>query len=770
MNRRVLYIILLFVVLFAGAGCSTTKRIPDGEVLYTGVKKMRIEPMIEGEKIPGYVMSAVKEPLSVAPNNPLFSPYVRSPFPFGLWVYNKFYTTREKGFKHWMYKKFAKEPILISKVQPDLRLKVVDDILANYGYFNATSHYELLYDKRNKKKARVSYWVNVPEPYTYSNISYPPVVCPVTAIIDSLKSTSLLKVGAQYNIDTLTLERNRITSVLRNKGYYFFQPEYIEYQADTTQQRLKVDLRMVLKQGIPPVALKIYSVGDIHVSLQNVVPGAPDTMRFAGLNVAYQRPLKIRPKVLAGSIELEQGKLYTVEAQNKTQANLNKLGIFRYVNLNTTSPDSLKGADSLNVYIDGAFDMQLESEFEVDVSSKSNSFIGPGAIFSVSNKNLFKGGEIIGVHLNGAYEWQTGSRESESNSSLLNSYEFGLNISLTFPRLLAPKFIPRNKKYGARTTFQVGTDLMNRPKYFRMISFSGSAGYDFQTTPYSFHNLTVFKLVYNKLLNTSESFNQTMDENPAIALSFKDQFIPSMSYTYTFDRTFGGKQVNRLFWQNSVTSAGNILSGVMGIFGRKTPKTLFGSQFSQFIKNVSEIKFYHRVGSSNWIASRFLVGVGYAYSNSTVMPYSEQFYIGGANSIRAFTVRSLGPGSYHPAANNKNAYLDQTGNFKMEANIEFRFKIYGRLNGAVFLDAGNIWLLKNDPLRPGGELRWKGLFNEIALGTGCGLRYDISYLVLRLDLGIGLHTPYENPDKHGYYNISKFKDAMGLHLAIGYPF
>ena len=165
-----------------------------------------------------------------------------------------------------------------------------------------------------------------------------------------------------------------------------------------------------------------------------------------------------------------------------------------------------------------------------------------------------------------------------------------------------------------------------------------------------------------------------------------------------------------------------------------------------------------------------MVGAGYAYGNSKVMPYSEQFYIGGANSIRAFTVRSLGPGSYRPSEDQVNGYWDQTGDFKLEANVEFRFKMLGNLGGAVFLDAGNIWLLKNDPQRPGGALRAKNFWNEIALGTGVGLRYDISVLVLRLDMGIGIHTPYSNPDKKGYYNIQNFKDGLGIHLAIGYPF
>ena len=262
-----------------------------------------------------------------------------------------------------------------------------------------------------------------------------------------------------------------------------------------------------------------------------------------------------------------------------------------------------------------------------------------------------------------------------------------------------------------------------------------------------------------------------MDENPAIAMSFRNQFVPSIGYTYTFDRTYGAAGNRRLVWQNSFTSAGNLLAGVLRAFGEKQPQELFGNRFSQFVKEVSELKFYHRIGRrNNWLAARLLIGVGYAYGNSEVMPYSEQFYIGGANSIRAFTIRSIGPGSYRPPAGDRNGYLDQTGDFKLEANVEYRFAILGKLGGAVFLDAGNVWLLKKDPKRPGAELKWKGLLGEIALGTGFGLRYDISYLVIRADLGIGLHTPCPDPDKRGYYNLSSFRDGLGFHLAIGYPF
>lgn len=751
------------------SACSTTRRLGADEVLYTGVKKIRIEPD-SGVVVTSAAESAVKEPLSVAPNNPLYSPYLRTPLPIGLWAWNYLYTPREKGFKYWFYKRLAKQPVLISKVQPQLRTKVAEQVLENYGYFGSQAEDSLLYRKHGRK-AKVDYTLRVAPAWHYSQIAYPDAEGGLKHLIDSLRTTSLLRVGAQYNMDSLTLERKRIAQVLRNRGYYYFRPEYLEYLADTTVRRREVDLRLNLKANVPEVALRPYRVGEVTVRLTNIKPGPVDTFRLRDAMVIAQRPMKIRPKVLSRSLALESGQLFTVDAQNLTQTNLNKLGIFRSVNLSVTPLDSLRGSDTLGVEIAAQTDYPLEAALETDVTSKSNSFLGPGITLKVSNNNLFRGGEVLAVRLNGSYEWQTGNKNSGGRSSRLNSYELGLNGTLNIPRLLLPQGMLRRQKYPGSTAFQLGVDLMNRPDFFRLVAFSGSAGYNFQTSPYSRHALTLFKLTYNKLLHTTDEFDRTMDENPAIAMSFRNQFVPSINYTYTFDKTYGATGNRRFYWQNSVTSAGNLLSGVLSLFGEKQPQRLFGNEFSQFVKEVSEVKFYHRVGRrNNWLASRLLIGAGYAYGNSEVMPYSEQFYIGGANSIRAFTIRSLGPGSYRPPTDDRNGYLDQTGDFKLEANVEFRFALLGRLGGAVFLDAGNVWLLKNDPKRPGAELKWKGLLNEIALGTGFGLRYDISYLVIRADLGIGIHTPYPNPDKRGYYNISSFKNGLGFHLAIGYPF
>ena len=613
---------ILVCAVLSVAACSTTRRLGSDEVLYTGVKKIRIEPD-SGVVLSAAAESAVKEPLSVAPNNPLYSPYIRTPLPIGLWAYNYLYTPRQKGFKYWLFKRLAKQPVLISKVQPRLRTKVAEQVLENYGYFGSHAADSLLYRKHGRK-AKVYYTLGIAPPWHYSKIAYPEVDSGMEHLMDSLRATSLLRVGAQYNMDSLTLERKRISQLLRNRGYYYFRPEYLEYLADTTSGLRQVDLRLNLKPNLPEVALKPYRVGGITVRLTNIKPGPTDTLRLRNATVIAQKPMKIRPRILSRALTLRSGQLFTVDAQNRTQTDLNKLGIFRSVNLSVTPLDSLRGSDTLDVAIDAQFDYPLEAALETDVTSKSNSFIGPGITFKVSNNNLFRGGEVLALKLNGSYEWQTGNKNSGGRSSRLNSYELGLNANLSIPRLLLPSFITRRLKYPGSTTFQLGVDLMNRPSFFRLIAFSGSAGYNFQTSPYSRHSLTVFKLTYNKLLHTTEAFDKTMDENPAIAMSFRNQFVPSINYTYTFDKTYGSTGNRRFYWQNSVTSAGNLLSGILSLFGEKQPQHLFGNRFSQFVKEVSEVKFYHRIGRrNNWLATRLLVGVGYAYGNSEVMPYSE---------------------------------------------------------------------------------------------------------------------------------------------------
>ncbi|MDE5796644.1 MAG: outer membrane protein assembly factor, partial [Muribaculaceae bacterium] len=358
----------------------------------------------------------------------------------------------------------------------------------------------------------------------------------------------------------------------------------------------------------------------------------------------------------------------------------------------------------------------------------------------------------------------------KNRGNVFNSYEVSLSASLAFPRLLAPNFIRRMQRELNWTTITLSADLLNRPHYFKMAQFNAGINYEWRYSRHVLNSFTPFKLTYTKLLHTTEEFDSVMAINPAVALSFRSQYIPQMSYTYTYDRFFERARINGINFTFTVTEAGNIFDGIYKLCGVKGEKRLFGTPFSQFVKGQAQVVYSRRLirGTDQWLVSRVLIGAEHAYGNSKEVPYSEQFYIGGANSIRAFTVRSLGPGSYHPPHDLANGYFDQTGTFKLELNTEYRFPIVSILHGALFLDAGNIWLLRNDPLRPGGQLQGSTFLREIALGTGVGLRVDLGMMVLRGDLGYGLHTPYRDGTYH-YFNVP-FKKAFAFHLAIGYPF
>lgn len=750
--------------------CSTTRKLTEDEVLYVGVKKMKIETP-KKVKLNGTQSSAATGPLSVKPNNPLYGPYVRSPFPIGLWVYN-WNIKKEKGFKWWLYRKLAKKPVLVSDVQPELRLNIVENSMKDFGFYGTTSRYEVIPHKRNPKKARISYWVELPEPFHYGAVRLWGWNHEMDSIVRSYLRFSDLKRGRQYDVNVLNQERQKMADRLRNNGYYFFQPDYIEYLVDTTGGGKMANVRIGLKQGIPQNAFHTYKVRDVEVVLSSDRDtGQKDTLYNDGVKIVYEPPVLLKPNVLTRAVKVRPGQTYSAFRQSRTQADFVQLGVFKFANMTITASDTAKER-SLDMKINGDFALPIETEVEVDVSSKSNNLLGPGLTLGITNRNMFRRAENFSVRLTGSYEWQVGgNKDATGNSGLINSYELGLNFNLSVPRLLVPKFLKTKRDRREQTQFQIGTDLLNRHNYFRMISFWGSATYDFNSSFQNYHSIVPFKLNYTYLLQTSHAFDSVVNKNPAVAQSFRNQFIPSMSYTYTYDRAATYRNPNRLFWQTSITQAGNIIAGIQYLTGnhKGEGKQILNNRYSQFLKLTSEVIGYKTINNKNQLAMRAMGGIGYAYGNSKVMPYSEQFYTGGSNSIRAFHIRSIGPGSYHPKES-KYSYLDQTGDIKLEGNVEYRFEIYERFKGALFVDAGNVWLLKKEEQRPGGEFRIKELWKEIALGTGFGLRYDFSYIVIRADLGIPLHAPYST-GKSGYYNIrGSFWNGLVLNLAIGYPF
>lgn len=761
---------ILMIVL---AACSTTSRLVDGETLYDGVKAINITSA-DSTPVPAAIRSEIEEQYNVTPNNPwpfkFFSPYHRSPFALGLWVWNA-WPDSVKGLKGWIYRHLAKQPILIQDLRAKTRSELTEEMLANNGYFGSTATYSVEYNKKNPKKAKMVYDVRLSRPYTFDSIIYiNNSSSALTNMIDSFaRKEPYLAKGNIFCVDSLSQVRVNIANKLRNRGYYYFQPDYIEFLADSVMNPKHIALKLALADNLPGMVLHTYKTRNIYTLIERQnrrKPGTPDTIPTGRGDLIVMRPGNIRKSTIEDCILFREGRTFTVWQMNTTQSRLARLGMFSDIQIQAVPVDTTAGNSELDVYISCRLDRPMEVSLEVNATSKSNSYIGPGLVATLTHHNLFGGGEKLNFKLNGSYEWQTGSERS----SVFNSYEVGLSASLAFPRLLAPRFMKRTRRDLNWTTFTLSGDVLNRPHYFMMVEYAMGMQYDWNYSRNVVNSFTPFKLSYTKLIRSTEAFDSIMAMNPAIAQSFKSQFIPQMNYTYTYDKFLERDRNNGINFQVNLTEAGNIFSGIYALCGVHGEKKLFGTPFSQFVKGQAQVVYSRRLVPRKdvWLVTRFLVGAEHAYGNSTEVPYSEQFYIGGANSIRAFTVRSIGPGSYRAPKDAVNGYFDQTGTFKLEFNTEYRFPIVSILHGAAFVDAGNIWLLKDDPIRPGGQLNRKTFWRDIALGTGVGLRVDIGMMVIRGDLGYGLHVPYYNGTPH-YFNIP-FKKAFAFHLAIGYPF
>lgn len=770
-NKNTLLVGLLCILMSA---CSTTKNLPEGETLYTGIDKLEV--VNEDKTLAGITaLTEVEAALAYAPNNAIFgSSSLRWPVPFGLWVYNGFEKYQDKkGVGRWIFDHLGKSPVLMSSVNGETRAKVATNLLHDYGYFNGSVSYKEV-PQKNPKEAKVSYVIDMARPYFLDSITYLKYPHYADSLIQSTRSLSVLKSEENFSVIKLEEERQRLSNLFRNHGYYYYRPEFTTYRADTLQKSGYVSLQVVPRNGIPAEAKKQYYIGNTSVYLTGYDNEPPtDTLRLRTMTFYYSgKKPGIRPNALMRNVFFRKGELFSQDRQTFTQEAIARMGVFRYSEFRYEPKDTTANGDTLNVNMYATFDKPYNAELELNMTTKSTDQTGPGAVFKLTRNNFQRMGANLSFEVRGSYEWQTNSNV-EGNSSKLNSYELGTSLSLDFPRLILPwkDTDLLRSRYQQKTSFKIYGNLLNRARFFNMLSFGGNVTYDFRKSRTWKHTITPFQLTFNTLMSTTERFDSITATNPSLALSLGDQFIPSMNYTFTYDNA-RLKRDYQLWWENSVTSAGNVTSLLYAALGKdfsEKNKKLLGTPFAQFLKLTSEVRALFKVGEKQHIAARLMGGVLWSYGNQTIAPYSEQFYIGGANSLRAFTVRSLGPGTYNPGENTKYGYLDQTGDIKLEANVEYRFPIFGELYGATFLDAGNVWLMRKDESRPGGELTLKNFAKSIALNTGVGVRYDLTFLVIRLDMGIALHVPYET-GKSGYYNIPKFKDGLGLHFAIGYPF
>lgn len=771
------YIKIHILILLVLCSCSTTRHIEDGEQLYTGIKdieyigKKEFASSVIGET----AITEIEAALAAAPNASIAGSSSLRGIPFGLWWYNAFYNSKSK-IGQWFFKNFASAPVLISKVNPELHARVATNVLGYYGYFHGNVTSETVTNKRNPKKAGVKYRVTLHEPYMYDSIAYIGFTPRIDSLIHSTWRERLLKSNEQFSVTNLNGERERLNTLLRNNGYYYMQPGYIEFLADTINKPGMIDLRIQPTKGVAVYMQQPYKIGNVNLRITNnniidIIRNSgmkADTLQLRNFSyIHYGNKPPVRPGSILRNLFLRSGDYYSQERQQLSLQRLNQMNIFSSLNFSFSPRED---SDTLDMNITAQLDKPYDFKFELNATSKSNSQIGPGSKISLSKNNIFRGGEILKLTLQGSYEWQTDG-SLKGRQAVINSWEIGSDVTLTFPRLFFPVIHRRYLRFPATTTLRIYGDQMNRSGFFKMVHVGGEVTYNIYKKRTTTHTVIPFRLTYDMLQRTTAKFDSIAAENRSIANSFRNQFIPAMQYTFTYDNT-PTRHRNKTWLQVSATSSGNLTSLAFMAFGKKwndKDKNLFNNPYAQFMKLTAELRQLYKINSRSHIATRIMAGIIKSYGNSEYAPYSEQFYIGGANSLRAFTVRSLGPGSYHPDKETRYSYLDETGTLKFEANVEYRFGLFGDLNGAIFMDAGNIWLLEKEENRAGGEFKLKSFANEIALNTGFGIRYDLEFMVLRLDFGIALHAPYDT-GKKGYYNIPDFSDGFAWHFAIGYPF
>lgn len=753
---------LLLVVLIVGS-CSSTSSVPEGDQLYIGLNPIEYKEYEKNDHFYA-VQEEVEAALATAPNGAFFGSSYHRTIPYKLWIWNNFSNSETKLGK-WIAKTFGSAPVLMSWVNPELRTSVAQSVLRKHGYLGGTVSY-MVEQQKNPKKAKIAYTVNMNELSTVDTLEYVNFPSLSDSLIRLHVDEARIKPGDPFDVSALDAERSRLSTLFRNNGFYYYQPSYASYLADTLAVPGKVHLRLQLADNIPAAASHKWYIGKMNVNImKQSMEQLRDTFTYRRLTLAFNgRKPPIRARLLLRHLRLLPKQQFSYDAYMESADRLSNSGQYSSVQFAFTPQDTTALCDTLDMTVSCVLNKPYEAYVETNYSNKINGRTGPEIVVGFKKKNAFRGGEVIDLNLHGAYEWQTNGQGSD-----YNSYEYGTDLSVSFPRMIVPFLKPYRYYNTPTTTVRASTNVVNRPGYFKMHTASGDWTYKWQPTDRKKHEFSPLTIKYQHLTYTTHKFDSIMYANPYLYATMQDIFIPKMIYSFTY--TSPKKYRNPIYWNITASEAGNILSLGYMAAGKKwgdEGKEMFKNAYAQFFKVESDFTKTWATGLKSQLVGHINVGLVYSYGNMKATPYSEQFYVGGANSIRAFPVRSVGPGSYY-TDEARLSYLDQTGDMKFLANLEYRFNLFGNLYGAAFLDAGNVWGLKDDGYRSGARFKLKNIAKEMALGTGVGVRYDLEFLILRLDWGVGLHMPYDT-GKSGYYNIRRFKDSHSLHLAVGYPF
>lgn len=765
-----IYHILLLLVLVSS--CSVTKFIPDGAYLLDEVKIVSDNKTIKPSDVSSYIRQN--------PNNKWFSS-VKVP----LYIYSLSGIDSTRWSNKFI-RKIGDAPVIYNEEFAERSKTDIMRALQNFGYMGA----QVKIDKQiKKKKLKLIYRLYTGPEYKIQNIIYDIRDPRIEKLINS-SYTSRLYRGMPFNVNLLNTERQRISDFLQSKGFYKFNKDFITYTADTTLNTRLVDITMHLhpyktpnKTGLIHPQYTIHSVNiltdfDISKAQQGNRLFEYDSIHYDGLNIFYRNHIFIRPSVLANSVSIAPGELYNEGKSQNTQKAFGRLRAIKYSDIRfiereNTPTDSAQ----LDCFILLAQNKQKSISIELEGTNSSGD-LGAAASVSFQNKNLFKGSELFTFKVRGAYEAVTGLQGYTNE----NYTEYGVEASINFPRFLFP-FLSHDFKKKIRATSEIDVQFNSqiRPEFSRRVA-SVSWSYKWSSKQKTQHKVDVLDINYVYMPWISPTFKKNYldsinNQNSILKYNYENLLIMKMGYGFSYHSTGGTTHTtsnNSYSIRFNIETAGNLLYGMSHLFNNNRDEnnqyTIADIAYAQYIKGDIDFAKSFRIDSRNSIVFHSSFGIAYPYGNSSILPFEKRYFSGGANSVRGWSVRRLGPGKF--AGNDKNIdFINQSGDIKLDVNLEYRTHLFWQLNGALFVDAGNIWTIREYEEQPGGAFRFDSFYKQIAVSYGLGFRFDFDYFVLRLDGGMKAINPIYESGKDRYPLIKpKFSRDFAFHFAVGYPF
>ncbi len=757
-------------VIMIGVGCSNTKYLPAGESLYTGAKvKLDAPKLKKGQR------KNIKKELQALtrpkPNSSILGLRIK------LFAYNIAGKPKKKGSPAaWLKRKFGEPPVLLSAVNLEKNVKILDNHMENQGYF----HVDVTGDTVIKsRRATAIYTVKTGIQYTINKVIYPADTSDITKAMGVAAKKSLLKPGKPFNLEIIKAEHSRIDGYLKENGFYYFDPDFLITKADSTIGNHLVNLHVTLKTGTPDDGKKIYAIKDVFVFSQYSLntPGSDTSKQNAKFYKGYyviDRRDRYKPALFEQAMQFSPGDIYNRTDHNLSLNRLINLGLFKFVK--NRFEDVSTDSGRLNTYYYLTPLPKQTLRLELNGSTKSNNLTGSQITLSWRNRNLFKGGELLTVNALGGFEVNYSSQ-----SRGYNTFRAGLEANLAYPRFLIP-FLKINTRSGfvPKTNILLAYDALNKNKLYTLNSFRGSFGYSWKESPQKEHQFNPISINYVQPWNVTKEYTDSIFNNPTLKRTIDKQFILGSTYNYNYNELVGNIPANGIYFNGNLDLSGNVAGLITGADSKNGDSVkFFGAAFAQYVKAESDFRYYRKLGTNTVLANRLIVGLGYPYGNSLSIPFIKQFFIGGNNSIRAFRSRAIGPGSYFPPPppkDQKRTFVaEQSGDIKLEFNTELRQKLFSVVQGALFVDAGNVWLYNEDKDKPGAKFS-KDFIKEIALGTGVGLRIDLSILVLRFDVAFPLRKPYLPEGSRWVTSETDFgkktwwSNNLVYNIGIGYPF